>query len=271
MKIVWISLLLCFLTSCASLNVNNPGVGRVKKYTFAHKDVPESFNGYRIAFISDLHYPSLFNKKRLNQLVRTIEKKHPQVLLMGGDYCEGCRHVSELLEGLSRITTEHGTVAVLGNHDYADCYEEIVSGMKRNCIRLLEHQVDTLRRGEEQILVAGVRNPFDLDANGKSPALGLSDDDFVILLVHTPDYAEEVSVEHADLALAGHTHGGQVTLFGLYAPALKSDYGSRFRTGMKQNSEGAPILVTNGLGTSRRNVRMFAPSEVVLITLKSIP
>jgi predicted MPP superfamily phosphohydrolase len=70
-----------------------------------------------------------------------------------------------------------------------------------------------------------------------------------------------------DLALAGHTHGGQVTIFGLYAPFTASRYGMRFRSGLKYNSNGLPIIVSNGLGTSRYPVRMFAPTDVVVVTL----
>ncbi|MCD7900027.1 MAG: metallophosphoesterase [Bacteroides sp.] len=255
------------LTSCASLNFSNPGVGRVKHYTFQHKDVPVAFNHYRIAFISDLHYKSLFNEKRLSQLVKIIRKQHPNVLLMGGDYHEGCGFIAPLFQTLSEIKTEHGIYAVMGNHDYASCYPDLVGAMKENGIRLLEHQLDILHREGEQIILAGVQNPFDLQENGESPTLSLSDDDFVLLLVHTPDYIENVPVTYTDLALAGHTHGGQVTLFGLYAPALRSKYGQRFRTGLKYNSQGIPVIITNGLGTSRKNIRMFAPSEVVIIEL----
>lgn len=255
------------LSSCASLNFSNPGVGRVKRYTFRHRDIPTEFNGYRIAFISDLHYKSLFTEKRLKQLVKTINKQHPDILLMGGDYLEGCEYVSELFSALSQIKTEDGTLAIMGNHDYAHCYSDIVNAMSQYDIRLLEHQLDTIRRKNEQIIVAGVRNPFDLDQNGRSPSLDLSDDDFVILLVHTPEYVGQVPITHTDLALAGHTHGGQITLFGLYAPVMHSPLERRFRTGLKYNTERIPVIITNGLGTSRKNIRMFAPSEVVVITL----
>lgn len=258
------------LTSCASLNFSNPGVGRVKHYTFQHKDVPNAFDNYRIAFISDLHYESLFTEKRLKQLVKTIEKQQPDVLLMGGDYHNGCESIPHLFETLAKVKTEHGIYAIMGNHDYARCYPELVKAMKENGIKLLEHELDTLQRGGEQITIAGVRNPFNLPENGESPTSSLSDDDFVILLVHTPDYIENVSVPHTDLALAGHTHGGQVTLLGWYAPALRSKYGQRFRTGLKYNSQGVPVIITNGLGTSRRKIRMFAPSEVVVVTLKAV-
>ena len=94
------------------------------------------------------------------------------------------------MAALAQVKTPLGTYAVLGNNDYEACYDDIVREMRHYGMHLLEHKVDTLRRGGGRILVAGVRNPFDLGKNGISPTLGLSPDDFVILLTHTPDYAE---------------------------------------------------------------------------------
>ena len=133
--------------------------------------------------------------------------------------------------------------------------------------RLLEHQTDTLFRGNVFILLSGVRNPFDLKQNGVSPTLALCPDDFVVMLVHTPDYVEDVDVSNTDVALAGHTHGGQVSLFRRYTPAHFSKYGNRFLTGLKYNSEGIPVIISNGLGTSRKDIRLFTPSEVVVVVL----
>lgn len=257
-----------FFTSCATLNTKHPGVGRVKEYDFVHQDVPEAFNGFRIAFISDLHYKSLLTEKRLDKLVGTVSKLKPDIMLLGGDYHEGCEYVPSLFSALGSIETPYQTIAVLGNNDYENCYDDIAEEMKQNKICLLEHELDTITKGDSRIIIAGVRNPFDLAKNGVSPTLKLSPQDFVILLVHTPDYAEDVPITNTDLVLAGHTHGGQVTLFGLYAPVIPSRYGQRFKTGLKYNSAGIPIIITNGIGTSNKNIRMFAPSEIVIITLK---
>ena len=194
-----------------------PGIDRVKKYEFTHRDVPDAFDGFRIAFISDLHYKSLFKEKGLESLVRLLNAQHADVLLMGGDYQEGCQYVPELFAALAKVKTPMGTYGVMGNNDYERCHDEIIREMQRYGMRPLEHQIDTLRRDGAQIILAGVRNPFDLANNGVSPTLSLSPSDFVILLVHTPDYAEDVSVANSDLVLAGHTHGGQVRILG-YAP-----------------------------------------------------
>ena len=198
---------------------------------------------------------------------RVLIDQKADVLLIGGDFHEGCQYVPPVMAALAQVKTPLGTYAVLGNNDYEACYDDIVREMRHYGMHLLEHKVDTLRRGGERILVAGVRNPFDLGKNGTSPTLGLSPDDFVILLTHTPDYAEDVPVTNSDLILAGHTHGGQVTLFGLYAPIVPSHYGQRFLSGLKYNSKNIPMIVTNGIGTSQKAIRMFAPAEVVMIVL----
>ena len=229
--------------------------------------MPAAFDGFRIAFISDLHYKSLFKEKGLENLVRLLNDQRADVLLVGGDLHEGCEYVAPVVSALAAVKVPMGTYVVLGNNDYEACYADIVRQLEAHNIHLLEHRVDTLKRDGAEILIAGVRNPFDLQKNGVSPTLALSPDDFVILLTHTPDYAEDVAITNTDLVLAGHTHGGQVTLFGLYAPILPSHYGQRFRGGLKRNSQGIPMIITNGLGTSNKNIRMFAPSEVVVIEL----
>ena len=170
--------------------------------------MPQAFDGFRIAFVSDIHYPSKFKRKHLHNLVRALRDLQPDLLLLGGDYQEGCEYVEELFTELGRVHPPYGTAGVLGNNDYERCTEQIRECMERHQIRVLEHRNDTVWRDSSFIIVSGVRNPFDLKANGISPTLALHDSDFVILLTHTPDYVEDVPVPHTDLALAGHTHGG---------------------------------------------------------------
>ena len=253
-------------SSTVKLSSAYTGIDRVVNYDFTHRDVPEAFEGFRIAFISDLHYKSLFKEQGLNSLVNLLIAQKADVHLMGGDYQEGCEYVETLFSALARVKTPMGTYGVMGNNDYERCHDKIVNTMKHYGMRPLEHEVDTLRKDGQQIIIAGVRNPFDLGRNGVSPTLALSPKDFVILLVHTPDYIEDVSVANTDLALAGHTHGGQVRVFGV-APALNSHYGNRFITGLAYNTAKIPLIITNGIGTSKLPIRVGAPAEIIVITL----
>ena len=267
-------LLMLALSSCTSLRY--AGVGRVRDFSIESADVPEEFDGYRIAFASDFHLKSKFKERQLRGTVKALQALAPDVLMLGGDYQEGCEYVEPLFAELARVSPPDGVYAVLGNNDYERCTEQIRASMLRYGVRLLEGEVDTLRRGDGYIVVWGA-NPYAgryPTSPVKSIPLSVPDNDlensdsFIVLLTHTPDYVEEPEVAAADMALAGHTHGGQVTLLGLYAPVTASRYGTRFRTGLRHNSRGMPIIISGGLGTSRYPIRFCAPTDVVVVTLK---
>lgn len=260
------------LASCATATFSEfPGVGRVKQYDFYSYDVPSAFDGFRIAFASDFHYGSRFKRKELASAVRALRSMHADILLLGGDYL-GRRgeNPDTLFSALAGVYTPYGTFAVMGNHDYGVCYPEVAEAMRKARVRLMEHSSYKLLKEGQHIILSGVRNPFDLQKNGHSPSQHFAADDFVLLLTHTPDYAEDADVSNANLVLAGHTHGGQVSLFKRYTPVRHSRYGNRFLTGWKENSKGTPVIITNGLGTSRMDVRLFTPSEVVLVVLHRV-
>lgn len=267
-------LLVGLLSSCATASFSKyKGVGRIRQYDIYNNQIPESFNGFRIAFATDFHYESRFTAKRLPNLVRALQSVDAYVLVLGGDYRgrEG-GNVEELFKALQQISTPYGTYAVMGNHERGEADSLARKAMKDCGVKLLEHRVDTLWKGNQFIEICGIRNPFDLKRNGVSPTLTLKPEDFVVMVTHTPDYVEDVDVSNTDLALAGHTHGGQVSLFKRWTPAGNfSKYGNRFLTGLKHNSQGIPVIISNGLGTSRKDVRLFTPSEVVLIVLHGRP
>ncbi len=258
------------LSSCATASFSKyKGIGRIKTYRVSSSDLPPSFDGFRMAFATDFHYESRFSHKRLQSLVDALRSLDADILLLGGDYRgRNGGDVDELFAALSRVDTRYGTYAVMGNHERGENDTLVRKAMAETGVKLLEHTTDTIVNGDDFILITGIRNPFDLKRNGVSPTLSLKPDDFVVMLTHTPDYAEDTDIGNTDLALAGHTHGGQVSFFRRWAPAKFSKYGNRFLTGMKHNSAGIPIIISNGLGTSRKDVRLFTPSEVVLVVLE---
>lgn len=259
------------LTSCATASFSKyKGIGRIKTYHISSKDVPPCFDGFRVAFATDFHYESRFDRKRLPSLVKALASLDADVLLLGGDYRgRNGGNVGELFDAISGVKMPYGIYAVMGNHESGENDSFVRKAMDKTEVVLLEHKVDTIARDCGRIMICGIRNPFDLEHNGVSPTLSLLPDDFVIMLTHTPDYVEDVDISNTDLALAGHTHGGQVSLFNKWSPAKFSKYGNRFLTGKKINTAGIPVIISNGLGTSRKDVRLFTPSEIVLVILES--
>ncbi len=265
--IVVLAAAMLLLSSCATLSPS--GVGRVRRYTFAGESVPVEFDGRKIAFISDLHYPSLFTNKRLGKLVRKLQKEEPDVLLLGGDYVTDSDSINALFKSLSAVKTSWGTYAVLGNHDKRN--ESLIrSAMSENGIELLDGTARYMLFDDGgEMSIAGVYDSFTEDTLFAQYMESVGNSEFVILLSHNPDFVERNSIT-ADLAFAGHTHGGQVSLFGVYTPVKNTRYGKRFLRGKNRTSNGTTIITTNGVGTSRRKLRFCVPSEIVLVTLKGV-
>lgn len=239
---------------------------RVRTYLVTSPQVPPAFDGARLLFVSDTHLASRFGYRQLPQLRALLARLQPDALLLGGDYQEGCQHVPPLLEALTAWWPPDGAFAVLGNNDLERCTALIREECRRRDVCLLDDSLAYIVRGSDSIAVAGVTCRFHGAETTPSPTRTLDDRQFAILLAHSPDYADDQDCAGADLILAGHTHGGQVTLFG-WAPVTASRYGRRFLRGCNDSHQGIPVVTTNGIGTSRRNVRLFAPAEVVLITL----
>ena len=265
LKYMILAAVMLLISSCASLSPN--GVGRIKRYTFAEECVPHEFDGYKIAFISDLHYPSLFTHKRLERLVRRLRKESPELLLLGGDYVTDNDSIDALFKSLSVVEPYLGTYAVLGNHDRRN--EMLIrQAMDKYGIELLDGVARWMLYDDGgELNIAGVYDSFANDTLFAQYMNRAIDSGFVILLSHNPDFVEQHSLK-ADLVFAGHTHGGQVSLFGLYTPVKNTRYGRRFLRGMNRTTNSTTMITTNGVGTSRRKLRFCVPSEIVVVTLK---
>ena len=249
-------------SSCATLS--SSGVGRVREYVAESDALPSAFDGCRIAFISDMHYPSLFTHRRLIRLVEHLRESAPDLLLLGGDYVTHNDSIDALFAALGSVETTYGCYAVLGNHERRNG-DAIAVSMERHGVALLADETVRLQRDTSSIYLHGVRDSFVVDSLAVPDAPGGS---FVLLLAHTPDYAER-SCTDADIVLSGHTHGGQVSLFGLWTPVKNTVFGNRFLRGRNMTTSGSTVITTNGVGTSRRRVRFCVPSEIVLVTLRS--
>ena len=245
------------------------GIRRIRTYDVSSAEIPQSFDGFRILFIADTHYPSLFTDRTLASLGTVVSEIAPDAIMLGGDYQEGCEYVEPLFATIMRHPPKYGAYAILGNNDIERCTDTIIDLMRAYDIKFVEDTAVRINKGHSHITVAGATNTYKAFEENPSPTLNLPPEEFVILLTHTPDYAEDQDIANTDLVLAGHTHGGQVTFLGFLAPVTASHYGQRFLKGLNYNTAGQPVITTTGIGTSRRNIRLFAPSEVVLLTLHS--
>jgi len=169
---------------------------------------------------------------------------------------------------LSRLRASLGIYGVLGNHDYYEGKIETLQAMKNAKIIPLVNQNRWLKLGSEKIMISGLDDYLEGNVDIDQALTGATEKDFVVLLSHNPDNAELLKDSRAVLTLSGHTHGGQLNLFGVYAPVLHSDYGQKYTRGMVQAPQ-TKVFVSTGFGTVFIPLRFFARAEIVVIRLKS--
>ena len=236
--------------------------------------LPGAFDGLRVAFLSDIHYGAYLNEERVRDLVRRVNALEPDLIILGGDYGEDSQGALAFFHLMPGFQAKIATVAVMGNHDRTlpeSNLQAICRAMMEANIHPLVNDALVIEREGKKLAIASVDDYYNGHPDLEKAAALCRDADFTIFAPHTPDILPETYHMAGgifyDLALCGHTHGGQVNLFGR---ALKSssDYGERFRTGWKREN-GADILISNGVGTSFLPVRLGTRPQFHLITLKA--
>jgi len=243
----------------------------LKETNIINKDLPASFENTKIVFVSDIHHGPLFSRERVRNLVRQINKLNPDIILLGGDYVIiDSKCIQPCFEELKNLKATIGKFGVLGNHDHWRSAELTGIFAKDAGIRLLDNKAEWVyKNGEngERIKIGGIGDMYE-DIQDINPTTSdVREQDFVILLSHNPDFAEEIKTHNIDLVLSGHTHGGQVTLFGLWAPLVPIENKQKYRTGVVDTGY-TKVVVSNGVGTTALPVRFFARPQINIINLK---
>lgn len=256
----------------------------VNHQTYTSSDIPKAFNGYKIVLFSDAHVGSYTEKSQwiLQRAVDSINAQKPDMIVFTGDL-QNIQPKDIILHQdiLSQLKAKDGVYSVLGNHDYAkyvNCNEAKKAENCRQTIQierqmgwtLLLNEHRTIRRGKNQMIIAGMENDgdgkkFPQKGNIKKTLKGVSDKDFTIMLEHDPSSWRRKIIPdgRAQLTLSGHTHNMQFALFGWSPISI---------TGKEVNGwyqEGAQSLfVTAGLG-GLIPFRFGATGEIVVLTLRS--
>jgi predicted MPP superfamily phosphohydrolase len=243
-----------------------PFLLRVREVTIADPDLPADFDDLRIAFLADFHCAWFFPPSRVSGVVRRANDLQADLVVLGGDYVNtGTEYVAPCFAELAELRAPLGVYAVLGNHDHWGAAQAVRDAVRDSGFTLVENAGVWLERGDARVRVGGVADMWE-GVPRLGPAIhGVSEADFVLLVSHNPDFAEELRTDLVDVTLAAHTHGGQVTLFGLWAPLVNSKYGQKYRSGVVA-APRTMVVMTNGAGGAP--LRFCARPEIVLVTLR---
>lgn len=248
----------------------------VTELSVTAQKLPADFDGFRIALVTDLHGRTFGPDN--NWLVEKIQKAAPDLIALAGDIADETSSLPALAKLLPRLTAIAPCCYVTGNHEWRmENRKAWFAILEESGVVRLQNSFLTLRRGEGEIILAGVDDPNG-PADQKTPEQLLQEihasapGTYIVLLCHRNDQLERMAQLGADLVLSGHAHGGVVRLplvgavFGTHYEFFP-DYTAGLYTRWKTS-----LVVSRGLGGSRRiPIRIANRPEVPVITLRRAP
>lgn len=260
---------------------------RVLKYVLEFEDLPESFDGYTITQLSDIHSGSFDNREKVSYGIRLANKQNSDIIVFTGDLVNNVAdEMVQWKDVFSRLEAKDGVYSIMGNHDYGDYARwDRPEQKKANLERLKEIQKEMgwdlllnenriLERNGEKIALVGVENwgkDFIKVGDLDKASAGLNGTDFKVLLTHDPSHWEEKvksDPRNFQLTLSGHTHGMQ---FGIEIPGIVHwspiQYKYKQWAGVYERS-GRFINVNRGFGYLAYPGRVGIWPEITVIELK---
>lgn len=242
----------------------------VKRVTIALKNLPQAFNGFTIAQISDLHVGPTIGRAYAKNVVEITNGLKPDLIALTGDFVDGTiDDLHEDVEPLRDLKSTHGSFFVTGNHEYYSGAQPWCEHFKTMGINVLANEHRVITHGGEAIILAGVNDYSTLRAGPSyacNPAKAIEDapeDAVKILLAHQPITYELSEPAGYDLQLSGHTHAGQYFPFNLLIPFFHKYY-----KGLNRHKD-MQIYINSATGYWGPPLRTGVPTEITLITLQS--
>ncbi|MGZ8379044.1 MAG: metallophosphoesterase [Gemmatirosa sp.] len=242
---------------------------RLRTHTLRLPSRATSAPALRVGFASDFHAGPTTHPEVLRRACEALAAAAPDVLLLAGDFVElHARHVDRVVPLLAEIPAPLGRFAVLGNHDLMGDDRYVAERLAAAGVQLLTNRAVPLPPPHDDVWLCGLDDPTRGVARAECSLDGVPGTR--IVLMHSPDGLLAIGERPFDVALCGHTHGGQVALPGgrpLIVP--EGELSGEFMRGLHcLGPDGTrALLVSRGVGCTTIPVRLFARSEVHVCTL----
>lgn len=262
---------------------------RVISHTLEFEDLPDEFDGFTIAQISDIHSGSFDNKEKVEYGVQMVNELGADAIMFTGDMVNNIATEAEpWIDTFKKLSGKNGVFSILGNHDYGD-YWRFPSAQAKvdNLDRLKEIHAEMgmdlllnesrfFERNGQRLYLAGVENwglpPFPQYGDLKEALNGIPEDAFTVLLSHDPSHFDAEVKQHSKkvhLTLSGHTHGMQ---FGIEIPGWIKWSPVKFKypkwAGLYPEPDGQVLHVNRGFGFLAFPGRVGMWPEITHITLR---
>ena len=270
------------------------GTPRIEEHTIPIPQLPSAFHGYRIGFLTDLHLGIWVPQQWVTEALEALARRSVDILVLGGDYiyinetkawqAAGLIRNSDynelsrkeasqaIYQDMGRLISQasfpDGIIGVVGNHDHWNFYPLFLQTFKNfPSIKLLVNEEHTITRHDDHLHFFGV-DDFLTGIPARPPERQRDNHNARVLVSHNPDYVAallEKEPRSFDLALCGHTHGGQVAL-PVVGGVLIQIRDNRFMSGLT-NVGDSHVYTSRGLGVVGLPFRVNCPAEITICEL----
>lgn len=237
----------------------------VHEYKITNKNITNNFDGFKIVQVSDILYGNTIKIKELKKIVSAINEQKPDAVVLTGDLIHKNAKMNntkaeKIASELSKISANSGKYAISGDNDTLfDEWDNIIDNS--GFINLNDNYDTIYKNGYNFLLIAGVSSFQDkesiINKNQKSENFINSFEKdgpiYKILLMHEPDYIDELENNPYDLILAGHSLAGQVKI--PFVKSIITTKGAKKYTDGHYKIDSADLYVSNGIGTNYFNFR----------------
>lgn len=253
----------------------------VRTTEYKKKDLPDALSGFKIAFISDIQADRYTDESRLLNYVNKINKEKPDLVLIAGDVITSSPdYIETAAKFIGKIKTNYGVYSCVGDHDnwayrqdYVRSLKEVEGALTKYHVEMIDNGMKYINIDSTRIGITFITNTYvsDISETTLENLSASNKAEFQIFLTHQPrEFLINSAVKNNyDLFLAGHTHGGQITLLFPFVQLTPTLVETNYIKGDYYFGKMLAV-VCGGLGMSLAPVRYNSTPEIVIITLKSI-
>lgn len=245
----------------------------ISRYNIENSSIPESFKGFRIVQVSDLHNKEFGKDQRI--LMKKIEKEKPDIIVVTGDLVDrrkwGTKNAMSFIDRAMEIAPVY---YVSGNHEvWSGKYSIVRNKLLEKGVYVLDDDTVEIKNKNSHIFISGIIDTGYEDRENyvddilRKVSKDIDDNTFSILLSHRPEHIKDYSEAGFDLVFSGHAHGGQIRfpfIGGVYAP--HQGFMPKYTSGMYQ-MKNTFMVVSRGLGNSVIPIRFMNRPEITVTEL----
>lgn len=232
------------------------------------RDLPESFEGFRITQLTDVHHSRIVGIDEVRQTVDLANSTKPDLIALTGDYTTSYRrYIEPCAEALGSLNAPEGVWAVLGNHDHYTDPELTARALEGNHIPVLNNANTILRRGSDVLQLSGIDDWSWAGTNWPRALHGLDQERTTVLLSHQPRVLDFAEAEKIGLIISGHTHGGQIDLPLIGPPARFATAELKYAQGLFRRRD-TQLYVSRGTGVIGLPLRLGVRPEIAVLRLR---